>query len=98
MESVKQLQASGKLDELAKLANSLDATKLDEMNAEITKALGMLESGKNILGDMSNLDPESLQKQILDLQKGLDSLATLTAGDSRWCTKIEQKSQRYDFN
>ena len=45
LESVKQLQASGKLDELAKLANSLDATKLDEMNAEITKALGMLESG-----------------------------------------------------
>ena len=58
----KQLQASGKLDELAKLANSLDATKLDEMNAEITKALGMLESGKNILGDMSNLDPESFTK------------------------------------
>lgn len=98
LESVKQLQASGKLDELAKLANSLDATKLDEMNAEITKALGMLESGKNILGDMSNLDPESLQKQILDLQKGLDSLATLTAGTADGAQKIEQKSQRYDFN
>ena len=92
LESVKQLQASGKLDELAKLANSLDATKLDEMNAEITKALGMLESGKNILGDMSNLDPESLQKQILDLQKGLDSLATLTAGTADGAQKLNKKS------
>lgn len=91
LESVKQLQASGKLDELAKLANSLDATKLDEMNAEITKALGMLESGKNILGDMSNLDPESLQKQILDLQKGLDSLATLTAGTADGAQKLNKK-------
>lgn len=91
LESVKQLQASGKLDELAKLANSLNATKLDEMNTEITKALGMLESGKNILGDMSNLDPESLQKQISDLQKGLDSLATLTAGTADGAQKLNKK-------
>lgn len=91
LESVKQLQASGKLDELAKLANSLDATKLDEMNAEITKALGMLESGKNILGDMSNLDPESLQQQIIALQQGLDSLATLTSGTAAGAQELNTK-------
>ena len=91
LESVKQLQASGKLDELAKLANSLDDNKLTEMNANITRALVMLESGKNVLGDMSNLDPESLQKQISDLQKGLDSLATLTAGTADGAQKLNKK-------
>ena len=91
LESVKQLQASGKLDELAKLANSLDAAKLDEMNTEITKALGMLESGKNILGNMSNLDPESLQQQIIALQQGLDSLATLTSGTAAGAQELNTK-------
>lgn len=91
LESVKQLQASGKLDELAKLANSLDAAKLDEMNTEITKALGMLESGKNILGNMSDLNPESLQQQIIALQQGLDSLATLTSGTAAGAQELNTK-------
>lgn len=91
LESVKQLQASGKLDELAKLANSLDDNKLTEMNANITRALVMLESGKNVLGDMSNLDPESLQQQINALQQGLDSLATLTSGTADGAQKLNFK-------
>lgn len=91
LESVKQLQASGKLDELAKLANSLDDNKLTEMNANITRALVMLESGKDVLDDMNYLDPESLQQQISDLQKGLDSLATLTAGTADGAQKLNKK-------
>lgn len=91
LESVKQLQASGKLDELAKLANSLDDNKLTEMNANITRALVMLESGKNVLGDMNYLDPESLQQQINALQQGLDSLATLTSGTADGAQKLNFK-------
>lgn len=91
LESVKQLQASGKLDELAKLANSLDDDKLTEMNANITRALVMLESGKNVLGDMNYLDPESLQQQINALQQGLDSLATLTSGTADGAQKLNFK-------
>lgn len=91
LESVKQLQASGKLDELAKLANSLDDNKLTEMNVNITRALVMLESGKNVLGDMNYLDPESLQQQINALQQGLDSLATLTSGTADGAQKLNFK-------
>lgn len=91
LESVKQLQASGKLDELAKLANSLDDNKLTEMNANITRALVMLESGKNVLDDMNYLDPESLQQQIIALQQGLDSLATLTSGTAAGAQELNTK-------
>lgn len=91
LESVKQLQDSGKLDELAKLAKSLDDNKLAEMNANITRALVMLESGKNVLGNMNGLDTEQLLQQISALQKGLDSLATLTSDTATGAQDLNTK-------
>lgn len=95
LKSVKQLQDSGELDKLAELAKSLDTAKLDEMNTKITEALGMLETGKNVLGNMNGLDTEKLPQQISEqisaLQQGLDSLAALTSGTAAGAQELNTK-------